>query len=98
MKRVDMENLIRNYLLNNGVDKFWTSSAMVWIQSGLAGNKYFVTRVSNPKLEVDTFYNCVVKFECKVDYCMPDQPEGKQDRKGKMVYAFDKKSHKVRIS
>lgn len=97
MKRVEMESLIRNYLLNNGVDKFWTSSAMGWIQAGLAGNKYFVTSISNPKLEVDADYKCVIKFECKVDYCMPDQPEGKQNRKGKLVYAFDKKSHKVNV-
>ena len=81
-----MKNIedIQKYLESNKVTPFWSATAMVWIRRVMAGNKFFVNSVSNPRIRVSDGY--VSRFQCDVTTTIPDS--GKK-AKARILYTFN---------
>ena len=89
-------DIIKRYLESNKVTPFWAASAMEWIGRVMAGNRFFVQEVSNPKLRTKDGH--VSRFECDATAIVPDS--GKTV-KARILYTFNPgaaKSHHVSIA
>ena len=89
------EQLIKHYLETNKVTPFWAASAMAWIGRVMAGNRFFVQEVSNPKLRTRNGH--VTRFECEA---IANVPDSGKTVKARILYTFKPgkaKAHHVEL-
>lgn len=51
--------ILKEFLLQKGVEPFWVSSALGWIRRGMAGNTHWATDLRHPKVKVNKEFKCV---------------------------------------
>ena len=93
-----IEVRIKRFLTSNGIDLFWTSSAMRHIERALNTNRYFAKGASKFALIAAKKNKGMIKeFSCNVLLYFPDPDE---ERTALMVYTFDpnrKNAHSVNV-
>ncbi len=91
-----LNNEIETFLNAKNIKPFWVATTISWVGKVMAGNNYFVTSISNPKLTARL--GRVVRFEFDATATIPDSNANQTAR---VAYAFNpsaKVAHKVKIS
>ena len=79
-----------DFMIQEGANEFWATSAMRHIMGAFAGNTYWLTNIKNPAIVIGEF-GMVDKFT--VD-CIINIESDKTN--GTLTYEFDR-GHKVRV-
>jgi hypothetical protein len=91
----DELDYLKDFLLRNGIEPFWASSAIVWVRRAMAGNTHWATDLKRPRVCQSNAYKGVVKrlsVHCTLHSTTASVP-------GKIVYTFrpGRGGHKVHI-
>jgi len=90
MTREQNRQKIFDFLIHKGANKFWANIALKHIMLNFAGNTYWITDITSPKVFIGP-YGMVDRFTVK---CSINTESGKSN--GKLIYTHGG-SHKVQI-
>ena len=90
MSREQDRQKLYGFMISKGADKFWTNTALRHIMLNFAGNTYWVTNITYPKVTVGEF-GMIDKFTVR---CLINTEQG--SKAGMLTYTFCD-GHKVVI-